>query len=76
MRLVIRVPGMRRTLSRSTDGHGHFLQNRHHTALAAGFTRIWSAIYIMILEILPNTLQRMTQFYAVPGQFLARTDPG
>ena len=30
----------------------------------------------MILEILPDALQRMAQFYAMPGQFLPRTDPG
>ena len=30
----------------------------------------------MILEILPNPLQRMTQFDAVPGQLLTRTNAG
>jgi hypothetical protein len=30
----------------------------------------------MVLEVLPDALQRMTQLYAISGQFLPRTDPG
>ena len=47
----------------------------HRDALAAAGADAHEHVD-MILEILPDALQRMAQFYAMPGQFLPRTDPG